>query len=346
MKTAGYKTAVFGKWHIGDQPDTRPPARGFDESCGLMYSNDMWEYHPQNPDAYRKFPLHFWENGKVKIERVTPKEQPMLTTWYTEHGVDFIHRHKDEPFLLYMPHSMPHVPIFASEKFKGKSGTGVYGDVMMEIDWSVGEILKALKANGVEDNTLVFFSSDNGPWISYGNHAGKTPYREAKGTSFDGGTRSACIVKMPGKIKPGSTSAQTWGTVDMLPTLAHLAGAKLPDPIDGKDVWDIVSGKPGAKNPHDYYAFSTGANFDGVMSGDGKWKLHVPHPYRTLVKAGNDGAAGEYRNTEIGLSLYNMEKDPFEKDNVLDQNPAIGKRLQAYADEHRREFYPNTVAAH
>ena len=340
MKTAGYATAVFGKWHIGDQPETRPWARGFDESCGLMYSNDMWEYHPQNPDAYRKFPLHFWENGQVKVERMTPKEQPMLTTWYTEHAVDFIRRRKDQPFLLYVPHSMPHVPIFASEKFKGKSGAGLYGDVMMEIDWSVGEVLKALKENGLEDNTLVFMSSDNGPWISYGNHAGKTPFREAKATSFDGGTRSACIVRFPGRIKPGTTSTKAWSTLDMLPTLSHLAGAKPPDnPIDGKDVWDLVSGKPGATNPHEYYAFSTGPNFDAVMTGDGKWKLHLPHPYQTLVRAGNDGAPGEYRRTEIGLSLFDMEADPYEKNNVLEQNPEIARKLQGYADEHRKQFY-------
>ncbi len=208
LKKRGYATAVFGKWHLGDQPETRPPARGFDESCGLMYSNDMWEYHPENPKYWGQWPLQFWDNGKITIERVTPKEQPMLTTWYTEHAVDFIGRHKDEPFLLYVPQSMPHVPLFCSEKFKGKSGAGLYGDVMMEIDWSVGQIMKALKDNGLEDNTLVIFTSDNGPWISYGNHAGKTPFREAKGTSFDGGTRSACIMRFPGRIKPGTISEE------------------------------------------------------------------------------------------------------------------------------------------
>lgn len=347
MKSRGYATAVFGKWHIGDQPDTRPPARGFDESCGLMYSNDMWEYHPQMAERFKKYPLHFWENGHVKIERMTPRDQPMLTTWYTQHAVDFIHRKKDQPFFLYVPHSMPHVPIFASEKFKGKSGAGLYGDVMMEIDWSVGQMMKALKENGVEDNTLVFFSSDNGPWISYGNHAGKTPFREAKATSFDGGTRSACIVRFPGRIKPGTVSTRAWCTIDMLPTLAHLAGAKVPDyPIDGKDVWDLISGKPGATNPHEYYAFSTGHNFEAVMTGDGKWKLHVPHPYRTLVRAGNDGAPGEYRETEIGLSLYDMKNDPYEKKNVLEAYPAIARRLEAYAAEHRREFYSGGQAQH
>ncbi len=340
LHAKGYRTAVFGKWHIGDQPDTRPPARGFDESCGLMYSNDMWEFHPQNPQAYSKFPLHFWENGKVKIERMTPELQPMLTTWYTEHAVDFIARNKSNPFLLYVPHSMPHVPIFRSEKFKGKSGAGVFGDVMMEIDWSVGEIMKALKAAGVEDNTMVIMTSDNGPWTSYGNHAGKTPYREAKGTGFDGGTRSACIMRYPGKIKAGSTSTKTLCTVDLLPTLAGLAGASLPkNPIDGKNVWDLIAGKPGAANPHDYYPFCTGPRFEGVISGDGHWKLHVPHPYRALVEAGNDGNPGTFRTVNIELSLFDMEKDPFETTNVIEKYPEVAARMQGYAEQHRKEFY-------
>ncbi len=340
LKARGYTTAVFGKWHIGDQPDTRPPARGFDESCGLLYSNDMWEFHPENPKAWSKYPLQFWDNGKVTIERVTKEHQPMLTTWYTEHAVDFIKRNKDKPFFLYVPHSMPHVPIFCSEKFKGKSGTGLYGDVMMEIDWSVGEITKALKANGLEDNTLVFFSSDNGPWISYGNHAGKTPFREAKGTGFDGGTRSACIIKFPGRVKPGTISKRAFCTLDVLPTLASLAGAQLPEnPIDGKNVWDLVIGKPGAKNPHEYYPFCTGQNFEGVISGDGRWKLHLPHSYRTLVEPGKDGMPGKYTQKEIELSLFDMENDPYETTNVLDKHPDVAERLKQYAEQHRQKFY-------
>ncbi len=340
LKTRGYATAIFGKWHIGDQEDTRPWSRGFDESCGLMYSNDMWEFHPENPEHWGKFPLQFWENGRVTIDRVTKEHQPMLTTWYTEHAVDFINRHKDGPFLLYVPHSMPHVPLFVSDRFKGKSGVGLYGDVMMEIDWSVGQIMKALKDNGVEDDTMVIFTSDNGPWISYGNHSGSTPYREAKGTGFDGGTRSACIVKFPGRIQPGIASSRAWCTLDILPTLAHLAGAELPDnPVDGKDVFDLIAGKPGAQNPSDYYPFSTGATFEGVISGDGKWKLHLPHAYRTLVEAANDGKAGKYRQDKIPLSLFDMVNDPFETTNVIEKYPEVAARLKGYAEKHRQMFY-------
>lgn len=344
MKRNGYATAAFGKWHIGDTPETRSYARGFDETAGLMYSNDMWEFHPGNPEHWGQFPLKYWENGKVTIPRVTQKEQKMLTTWYTEKAVDFIGRHKDEPFLLYVPHAMPHVPLFCSEKFEGKSGTGLYGDVMMEIDWSVGQIVKALKENGLEENTMVLMTSDNGPWISYGNHAGSTPYREAKGTSFDGGTRSACIVKYPGKIKPGTTSTTMFGSVDVLPTVAYLSGAKLPDnEIDGRNAWDLIKGKPGAKNKREYYAFSTGSNFEGVITGDGKWKLHVPHGYRTLKKAGKDGLPGPYNTLKIDFALFDMEKDPYETTNVIEQQPDVAKKLMAIAEKHRAEFYPGSV---
>lgn len=340
LKAAGYRTAAFGKWHIGDQPDTRPPARGFDESCGLMYSNDMWEFHPQHPEAYAGKPLQFWENGKVKIPRVTPRDQPMLTTWYTEHAVDFIQRNRSNPFLLYVPHSMPHVPLFCSEKFKNRSGAGLYGDVIMEIDWSVGEIMRALDQAGIAGNTLVLMTSDNGPWLSYGNHAGKTPFREGKATSFDGGVRSACIGRFPGRIPAGSISHRMFSTIDMLPTIARLANARLPDnPVDGLDVWNLITGKAGAKNPHRYYAFSTVNRFEGVISSDGRWKLHLPHEYRTLDRAGNDGAAGTYRQARIELSLFDMEADPEETTNVIAKYPKIAAKLQAWAAEHRKMFY-------
>ena len=325
----------------GDQPDTRPWSRGFDESCGLMYSNDMWEFHPEDPVGWGKFPLKFWENGEVKVPRVTKEHQPMLTTWYTEHATSFIDRHKDEPFFLYVPHNMPHVPLFVSDKHAGKSGAGLYGDVIMEIDWSVGQIMAALDRNKLTNDTIVIITSDNGPWTSYGNHAGSTPFREAKGTSFEGGTRSACIVRYPKQIKAGTTSNKAWCSVDILPTLCRLTGAKLPSyAIDGHDVWDLIRGAKGAKNPAEYYAFTTGAVFEGIMTGDGRWKLHVPHGYRHLMTPGHDGSAGKFDQWKIGLSLYDLENDPKETTEVGDKHPGVRARLLAIAERHRAEFHP------
>jgi len=338
--SAGYATAVFGKWHCGDQPETRPQARGFDETCGLMYSNDMWKYHPENPEYWGRFPLQFWENGEVTIEEVSHEDQKSLTKWYTEHAVDFINRHTDQPFLVYVPHSMPHVPIFCSDEFDGKSGKGLYADVMLELDWSVGEINKALKKNGLDKNTIIIMTSDNGPWISYGNHAGDTPFREAKGTSFDGGVRSACIIKYPGQIEAGTTSTSTFSSIDLLPTLCHLAGVPLPgNEIDGRNAWGLIQGKPGAENLRDYYAFSNGNRFEGVMSGDGKWKLHLPHPYRTLEEAANDGMAGKYVQEAIDTALFDMENDKYETTNVLGEYPAIARELIQMAEQHKSRFY-------
>jgi arylsulfatase A-like enzyme len=305
-----------------------------------MYSNDMWRHHPENPEYWGQWPLQFWENGEVIIPDVDKSDQKHLTRWYTEHAVNFIDKNQDHPFFLYLPHSMPHVPLFCSEEFNGKSGLGLYGDVMLEIDWSVGQINKTLKENGIDRNTLVIFTSDNGPWISYGNHAGNTPFREAKGTSFDGGVRSACIMKMPGQIGEGQISTSTLGTVDLLPTLCHLAGIPLPEnEIDGKNVWDLITGVEGAKNPHEYYAFSNGRNFEGVMSGDGKWKLHLPHEYRTLETPGKDGLAGKYSQSKIDTALFNMEQDPFETTNVLEQFPDVANQLIDLAEKHKAEFY-------
>jgi len=340
LKKAGYTTAVFGKWHIGDQPATRPPARGFDESAGLMYSNDMWEFHPGSPKYWGRFPLKYWKNGKVTIPRVTKKHQPHLTTWYTEAAVDFIDRHHKKPFFVYVPHSMPHVPLFVSEKFAGKSGAGLYGDVMMEIDWSVGQINAALKKAGVEENTLVVFTSDNGPWVSYGKRAGVTPFREAKATSFDGGVRSATVIKYPGKIKPGTTNTATLCTLDLLPTICGLTGAALPtNRVDGGNVWDLIISKAGAKNPNEYYPFSIGGRFEGLISGDGRWKMHLPHRYRTLKKPGKDGKPGSYNNPRISLALFDMQNDPYEKENVLAKHPEVAARMIKLANLHCEKFF-------
>lgn len=340
FRDAGYATAAFGKWHCGDQPETRSHARGFDETCGLMYSNDMWKYHPENPDYWGKWPLQYWENGRVTIEEVTPGDQQHLTRWYTEHAVDFIRRHRDSAFLLYVPHSMPHVPLYCSEEFKGSSGKGMYWDVMLELDWSVGQINQALKESGIDNRTIVILTSDNGPWISYGNHAGITPFREAKGTTFDGGIRSACLIKYPPQIRAGSISDRTFCSIDLIPTLCALAEIPLPDnEIDGMNVWDLIAGEADGINPHPYYAFSNNRNFEGVISGDGRWKLHLPHSYRTLETPGADGIPGKYSQVRIDTALFDMVSDPFETTNVLNRYPAVRDSLLHWAGVHRERFF-------
>ena len=340
LKAQGYATACFGKWHIGDQEDTRSHARGFDETAGLMYSNDMWKFHPENPDYWGQWPLPYWENGEITIASVDQEDQKMLSTWYTEKAVDFINRSKDQPFFVYVPHSMPHVPIFVSDKFDGKSGTGLYGDVMMELDWSVGQINQAIKQNGLEENTLfIFIASDNGPWLSYGDHAGITPYREGKGTTFEGGLRNPCIIKYPGQLPAGAESHLMFSSIDIVPIVCRLTNSPLPEnEIDGKDVWDYLTANA-SENPQSYYAFSNGTEFQGVISGNGNWKLHLPHQYRTLKTGGKAGIPGKYIQEQIDTALFDMVHDPFEKGDVKEIYPDIANELLEFAAQHRNNFY-------
>lgn len=340
FQSNGYTTAMFGKWHVGDLEPTRPHNRGFTESGGIMYSNDMWAGHPENPDYWGQFPLRWWKNGQIEIDSVTAGHQKYFTTWITEYSVDFIERNKENPFFLFVSHPQPHVPLFVSEKFEGKSPTGLYGDVIMELDWSVGQIMEALKSNGVDENTIVLFTSDNGPWLSYGNHSGKTPFREGKTTSFDGGIRSPLIIRYPGKIAAGETSLKTFFSIDLLPTLAHLTQTSLPDyDIDGKNVWDLITGKEGAENPHDYYAVSLIHELQAIISADGHWKLVLPHDYRTLIDGGKDGFPGRYKQVATGLALFDMIHDPYEKANVAERYPQITQQLLEYARQHQALFY-------
>lgn len=339
LRSAGYKTAHFGKWHLGDHPETRPPARGFDESSGIMYSNDMWAAHPTDPEYWGQHPLQYWAHDHIRIDSVTTEHQKQFTTWITEDAVDFIIRNHKYPFFLYVPHPMPHVPLFVSEKFKGKSGTGKYGDVIMELDWSLGQIMNALEENEVDDNTILLFTSDNGPWSLYGNHAGKTPFRGEKGTSFDGGVRMPMIIRYPGHFEPGSNSHRTFFSIDILPTLAHHTAASLPEhEIDGQNVWEWISGAEDVENPHDYYAVTMARNLDAVLSPDGKWKLHLPHEYRKTVRGGRDGEAGLYGRGETGMALYDMVHDPYEKVNVIDLYPDITRELLEHARYHYNLF--------
>ena len=335
-----YKTGFFGKWHVGDQSDTRPHVRGFDETAGIMYSNDMWAGHPEDPEFWGQFTLKYWENGKITIDSITANHQKWFTTWFTEKSVNFIHRHKNNPFFLYIPHPMPHVPLFCSEKFEGKSGTGLYGDVIMEIDWSVGQILKALIDNEIEDNTMVVFTSDNGPWLSYGNHSGMTPFREGKTTSFDGGIRSPLIIKYPGVIKENSVSFHTFFSIDLFPTFCYLTDTDLPNyDIDGKNVWDLITNKPGAKNPHEYYSVTLFDRLDAIISPEGKWKLLLPNEYRKLVFGGIDGMPGIYMQVRTDTALYDLIQDPYEKINVYGQYPEITNKLINFVNQHKLKYF-------
>lgn len=342
LKKNGYATAHFGKWHIGDVPETRPAARGFDEHAGLLVSNDMWRYNPVWKKRVGEDPLPYWENGAIKIPDTSPDDQKHLTGWATEGATRFIRaKAGKQPFFLYVAHSMPHVPLYCRDEFKGKSGAGDYGDVMMEIDWSVGEITKAIREAGVEKETIVLLTSDNGPWEEYGNHAGKTPFREHKGTSFEGGIRSPLFVKYPAQLKPGAVNDRAFGSIDLYPTLAALADVPLPEKvIDGKNVWPLMRGDEGAENPHEHYIISTYWNIDAVMTSDGKWKLHLPHGYRDVVTPGNDGKRGFVKTSQIKESLFNLIEDPLEANNVIAEHPAIAKLLREAAAAHRKQFPP------
>lgn len=339
LKPLGYATAIYGKWHLGDRPPFLPIRHGFDEWFGLPYSNDMWPEHPEaKPGTYPPLPLY--ENENVVKQGLTGADQEQLTTQYAEHAVSFIRRNKDRPFFLYVTPNMPHVPLFVSDKFKGRSGAGLYGDVIMELDWAAGEILTAIRDAGQDDNTLVIFSSDNGPWISYGNHAGSAgDFREGKGTSFEGGHRVPFIARWPGKIPAGAICGESGMEIDLLPTVARLTGGKLPDhKIDGLDIWPLFAGEAGAKNPHEAYYFYYGQNeLQAVRSGN--WKLFFPHTSRTLNgPPGKDGKPGRYKPLPVGMELYDLAKDPDETRNLAAAEPDVVAHLSELAEKARADM--------
>ena len=344
LKTKGYATGMAGKWHLGHHPRFLPTHHGFDEYLGLPYSNDMWP-HRSEPAKKAAFPnLPLIEGDKVIDPDVTLETMSGLTERYTERAVSFIARHKAEPFFFYLAYTMPHVPLAPGKAFRGSSKQGSYGDVIQEIDASVGSIMKALKDNGVERDTLVIYTSDNGPWLSYGDHAGSAlPLREGKLTCWEGGLRVPCVMRWPGKLEAGSTSDAMLVTIDLFPTIARLVGAELPKhPIDGLDVWPLLSGEPGATNPHDAYLFYYAQNeLQAITTGDGHWKLQLPHTYTSLGghPGGHGGLPARYENRTITSSeLYDLAADRSETTNVAAQHPEIVERLEAVADRARDDL--------
>ncbi len=329
LKEKGYATACFGKWHLGHHRKFLPLQQGFDEYFGLPYSNDM---RPgKNPGEHPYPPLPLMRNNDVY--QYMEDDQSMLTTIYTEHAIDFIKRHKDGPYFIYLAHTMPHIPLYVSEKFAGQSQKGIYGDVIEEIDWSVGQINNTLVELGMEDNTLVIFTCDNGPWLIFGDHGGSAyPLREGKFTTFEGGQRVPCIMKWPGTIPPGSECNELASTIDLFPTIAGITKAELPThKIDGHDIIDLLSGKEDAKSPTEAFYFYRGWNLEAIRSGH--WKLHLPHEYNKVLVSdeGNDYGRKNIKS-EIGLALFDLSKDMGEQMNVAEANPktveALLKKLE------------------
>jgi arylsulfatase len=255
--------------------------------------------------------------------------------------VDFIERNKNNPFFLYVPHPQPHVPLFVSDKFKGKSEGGLYGDVIMEIDWSVGKILAALKSNDLEENTVVIFTSDNGPWLAYGNHSGSAlPFREGKGTAWEGGHREPFIMQYPSKLKAGRVIDVPVMAIDILPTISELTGAPLPQKtIDGKSAWQVLTGERTESPQEAYYFYYRVNELHGVRYG--KWKLYFPHNYRTMEgqEPGKDGLPGQYVNIDLKeIELYDLSGDPGETTNVASENPEIVEKIKSLADKMRSKL--------
>jgi arylsulfatase A-like enzyme len=347
LKTKGYHTSIIGKWHLGHVKEFLPLQHGFDEYYGIPYSNDMWPVDfdgvpiglKDTSSVKMRYPILPLIEGNEKVAEVkTLADQDKLTTDYTERAVRFIDQHKNVPFFLYLPHSMVHIPLGVSEKFRGKSKQGLYGDVMMEVDWSVGEIMKALERNGLDKNTLVIFTSDNGPWLNFGNHAGSTGgLREGKGTSWEGGQRVPCIMRWPGIISEGVICNKLASAIDIMPTLAAITGASLPEnKIDGVNILPLLLGDTTASPRHDFYYYYQQNSLEAVQSD--YWKLTLPHTGITYVgsEPGKDGWPGKTLSvTTYYPELYDLRRDPGERYNVASVYPEIVNQLQALAAKAR-----------
>jgi len=338
LKPLDYRTAIFGKWHLGDHPNFMPNNQGFDEYFGIPYSNDMWPLHPEQGPVFDFGPLPLYEN-EIVIDTLI--DQTSLTTQITHRSVEFIKRNKDNPFFLYIAHPQPHVPLFVSDRFRGKSKRGLYGDVIMEIDWSVGQVLATLKEEGLDENTMVIFASDNGPWLSYGDHSGSAlPLREGKGTALEGGQREPFIARFPGQIEAGKVSDIPMMAIDLLPTIAHITGAQLPvRKIDGKNVWDLLTGRSTSSPQKAYFFYYRKNELHGVRYG--KWKLYFPHTYRTLNgrEGGKNGLPVAYEYNAIDhIELYDLSNDVSETNDVASENPEVVAQIKVLADEMRQEL--------
>lgn len=351
LHSQGYATAIYGKWHLGHRPAFNPTRHGFDEFLGIPYSNDNGPLHP----IVRDIPsLPLIENEQtVELD----PDQAQFTRRFTDRAIQFIERNRERPFFVYLPHVMPHVPIFASHKFQGRTQRP-YGDVIEELDTGIGELIDTIDRLGLAERTLVIFSTDNGPFLSYGEHAGSAgPLREGKLTTFEGGVRVPCIMRWKGHIPAGTVTAEIASTIDLLPTLARLSGAPLPSAkLDGIDIGSFIVGSAEARSPRQSFYYYAGDELQAVRSGP--WKLHVPHEYLTVAAApGKNGKPSNFENLKPEsmqlsglrgiasrhgyrvvrqeLALYNLVDDPGEKRDVAAEHPAVVAQLQQLVEQAR-----------
>lgn len=348
LRQADYRTICIGKWHLGHQREFLPLQHGFDEYFGLPYSNDMWPVNydgtPATPStharkaSYPNIPLI--EGNRSVGEIANMEDQALLTSSYTKRAVEFIDKNKSGPFFLYLAHSMPHVPLAVSERFKGSSDQGLYGDVMRELDWSVGEVVAALEKNGLTGRTLIIFTSDNGPWLRFGDHAGSAGgLREGKLNSFEGGHRVPCILKWPGHIPEGSVCGKLASTIDLLPTISEITEAPLPSrKIDGVNVLDLLMGQEDSNPRKTFYYYQANNQLTAVRSGP--WKLVLPHNYNSYeeVLPGKGGLMGEVSKKTAGYCLYNMRRDPGERYDVKELYPQTVEELKELASIARADL--------
>jgi arylsulfatase A-like enzyme len=318
VKQKGYATCAIGKWHLGHYPEFLPTRQGFDHYFGLPYSNDMQAGRKDMP------PLPLYDDDKI-IE--TEPDQSQLTRRYTEEAVEFIRAQKDQPFFVYLPHTMVHFPLAASEAFKGKSKMGLMGDTIEEIDWSVGQIMSTLSELKLDSKTLVIFTSDNGP-----AKRAAPPFRGSKGSNFEGGVREPCIMRWPGKIPAGSTCNQIAGNIDILPTFAKLVGVELAKDhvIDGRDITPLMF-NANAAPVRDTHLYLSGTNVAAIRKNDWKLFLKVPNDEKTSQSKKNSGSKPKKEKGGPRSSLYNLASDPGEASDVAAAHPEIVTRLREEA---------------
>ena len=340
LRERGYATGAIGKWHLGHLPQYLPTAHGFDSYWGIPYSNDM-DLLPGFPgygkqaklDANYMPPFGQYNvpilSDLEEVER--PADQRTLTRRYSEKAVEFVRAHRDKPFLLYLAHSLPHIPLHAGDEHRGTSRRGIFGDVVEEIDAGVGKIVDTLRELEMDDNTVVVFTSDNGPWLPFETHGGSAGLlKQGKGTTYEGGMREPTLFWGPGHVEPGVVM-EMGATMDLLPTFAALAGAQVPTDreLDGYDLSPVLSGKAD-ESPRDRMFYWREEKLFAVRQGP--WKAH-------FITQGCYGI-GEKRTVHEQPLLYNLEHDPSEKYNVAGQHPDIVQQLTELADIHRQSIVP------